>query len=150
MDLDEITKNHGLKFDKDGLCYLKAEGESLSLERSMDGHHFFFHALVGTPPIEKRKWIWELALSGNLFGKETGYGTLAFDASADALVLFDRMPLADLDEEGFLSRLGQFVHYLKHWKGVIANPSLFLSPDFSLASHMEGLIGDQNLEIIFA
>ena len=117
--LEELSKEISpiaVKLDNQGLCQITLNKSAVvALEKSSDNEGFYIYTAVGIIPQEKEKKISLDALSGNLFGKETGKASLGYVPNTNTLVLFRYILEEGLTYTAFRKLLEEFFAYLKIW-----------------------------------
>ena len=116
QDLKHQMGITSLELDAQGICRLVINNAVLvSLEQSLDSPGFYLYSVVGTVPPAKEKTISVQALSGNLFGKETGKANLGYLPDTNTLVLFEYIPEEGTTLVSFKKILEEFLAYLTVW-----------------------------------
>lgn len=123
MRLEEILKEYSrvkntgkLELNEMGVCRLYINNSLVvSLEKSLDGHGFYIYATIGSLPADKENQTILMALSGNLFGKETGRANIGFSEKTRSLILFEYFEETAMTFEAYLERFEKFVRYVSYW-----------------------------------
>lgn len=123
MHLEEVLREYGrrqglgkLELDDEGICRLMINKTStISFEESFTLAGFFMYAAVGVLTLEQEKETALMALSANLFGRETGRSYLGYDANTRALVLFEFVSSEGLTYARFQTYFEEFIHYMLYW-----------------------------------
>jgi hypothetical protein len=123
MKLEDILIQFGnikglgrLSLNPSGTCYLTINDSLIvSLEKSIRDNEFYLYSTVGQLPAGREKEFSLLALSGNLFGRETGHASLGYVPNSHSLVLFERFEEDATDIHSFCDRFGEFLSYLTYW-----------------------------------
>lgn len=88
----------------------------ISLESSLNGEDFYIYSVIGNVPLETQSEVALEALKANLFGRETGKSTLAFEEKTNSLILFKRAPFYGLESQQFTSIFDEFLAYRLFWE----------------------------------
>lgn len=105
-----------LSLNPTGTCYLTINDSLIvSFEKSIRGQEFYLYSTVGQLPPGREKEFSLMALSGNLFGKETGHASLGYVPDSHSLVLFERFEEDATDIHSFCNRFSEFLSYLTYW-----------------------------------
>lgn len=106
--------------DKTHSCLIKLkEGVSVQLEIDRPGDSLLFGIDVAdVPPGKYRENLFKEALRAN-GSPSPRYGTLAYSRKTGHLVLFERLPLKDLNGDKVAEFLKPFVMKAKVWKDAI-------------------------------
>ncbi|MBS4167580.1 type III secretion system chaperone [Parachlamydia sp. AcF125] len=123
MQLEEILLEYGrrkgigkLELNGEGICRLIINKTyTVSFEKSVFENGFFIYSSVGILPIDKEKELSIAALTGNLFGKETGKAQLGYEPNNRALVLFTFISQDGLNYSKFNSYFEEFIYYMLYW-----------------------------------
>jgi len=140
-----------LELDESGVCRLLINDSCVvSLEQSLDGQGFYLYATVGSIPLGQEKKFGMMALTGNLFGKETGKSSLGFAADSRSLVLFRYFDADTTDTHTFTQKLETFMQYLTYWMNKIEETAISGLQEVSLEKHIYDLQAHQKMKIFFA
>lgn len=123
MKLEDILIEFGnlkglgrLSLNSSGTCYLTINDTLIvSFEKSIRNNEFYLYSTIGPLPAGKEKEFCLMALSGNLFGKETGHASLGYEHNSHSLVLFERFEEDATDIHSFNNRFNEFLSYLTYW-----------------------------------
>lgn len=123
MDLESILLEYGklknlgkLHLDSHGVCTLLINDNFLiTFEKSLDKEGFFVYAAIGALPVGKEQELSLIALSGNLFGKETGRANIGYVEQSRSLVLFEYFDEDTIDYPHFSQRFNHFIQHLFYW-----------------------------------
>lgn len=123
MKLEDILIEFGnlkglgrLSLNPSGTCYLTINDSLIvSFEKSIRNNEFYLYSTIGTIPAGKEKEFCLMALSGNLFGRETGHASLGYVPNSHSLVLFERFEEDATDIHSFSDRFNEFLSYLTYW-----------------------------------
>lgn len=156
MKLEEILEEQakmmkmpGLRLDELGACHFVVnETTAVTIEKSLDGRSFYLHALVATVLAGEDESLFAELLEANLFGKETGAATLAYDAETRSVVLFQQFEEETTDYTQYQEALERFVGVCNHWKEKLIARTEKHEPHY-LNYQVRGLIGQQNLRVFF-
>lgn len=123
MKLEDILLEHGrrkncgrLELDPLGVCTLSINNKlTISLEKSLDGKGFYLYGVISTLSDSDLKEIAITALSGNLFGRETGAASLGYEPGTHSLILFEYLEEEKTDFTTYLTKFEQFISYFNYW-----------------------------------
>ena len=127
MELKELASAFAAKLGidgltvEDGVCALEIDGIPLQLAEMPDGKALVATAVVGTPPPEKTEAFLELLLEANtetLGSQDRALGKLH---DTGEVVLQWRIPIRDLELEGFCAELETFVNQVEQWRLALEN-----------------------------
>lgn len=157
MELETILKKYGeskgleqVEFDKTGVCRLIINNNFVvAWEKSLDGKGFFTYSIIGTIPVGEEKRLGLMALSGNLFGIETGRANLGYDSHTRSLVLFQYYEKENLDFSIYTDQFNEFIDYLSYWNQKLETSETPSFPDQRL-SEMSVLKSGKKMKIFFA
>lgn len=124
MKLDELVESYSrdqglVKPDATNGIYRFTINNSvvIALEGSTDQKGFFLYSVIGSLPPGRESEIALKALNGNLFGKETGKGSIGYDPVTNSLVLYEYFSEYHTDLDSFKLSFRSFVQYLVYWIG---------------------------------
>ena len=120
----------------------------LCLEAIEEEGCFFLFSSVCEIPKQGEVEALRSALSGNLFGKETGDAVLALHLDTDLLILFRRFEEATLRHEELMQGVQEFISLLRHWKEKIQRKSL--KESVALQTHFQNYEQPDAMKIFFA
>lgn len=121
IELEQAMGLPNLELNQEGICHLFLNKTALvSLERSPNKPGFYLYSTVGVVPKHLEASFCLEALSGNLFGRQTGGASLGYLPPSSTLILFEYMPEAGLSLATFRQRLEEFLAYLKMWHGKLS------------------------------
>lgn len=150
--LQHFTSKWGLKelpLEKDGVARLVYDPSLiLNFEPSLDNQGFFLYSSLGTVASQEEKLFFQEALTGNLFGSQTGKGCLGYLPSAHLLIYFAYYDLTFLAEAAFEEEVEQFCQYHFYW--VEKLEQLRKQKPLYLEDPMKGLQEKGKLKIFFA
>lgn len=114
--LSESEELGELKLDSNGICrILINENYLIAIERDLSEEKFFLYSNIGIIPGGFEGEIGLLALTGNLFGKETGNSHIGYVPQTRSLVLFQDFNEESTDFPTFQKTFREFVQYLVYW-----------------------------------
>jgi Tir chaperone protein (CesT) family len=131
MNLESILQDYGkeqnigkLQLDASGLCNLLVnETQIVTFEQSLSDEGFYVYSAIGAVPVGKELEYGQMALKGNLFGKETGRSSIGYVEQTRTLVLFEYFDNNGLKYMHFNERFNEFLQHLFYWKLKIQLPS---------------------------
>lgn len=117
--LKRIGDGQGLSdlcLDENNHCMLLFD-EKIVLNMDLDeaGKLLVIYAYIGEVPLECRDAVYQKALEGNFFWKETEGSTLGLDKQSQSLVLARAFELPLTNLTAFEDRLGVFVEVVEKW-----------------------------------
>lgn len=158
MKLLDLLKEYGsqkkigpLQLDDQDTCRLLLDQSTvISLENSMDGEGFYIYApvFIGAPEIVESLGL--EALSGNLFGRETGSASLGWHPESQQLILFQYLKTDLLDSTLFEKTMDSFIERLHYWSEKFEEESWESPEEFSMERHFESLPHHEEMKIFFA
>lgn len=144
---NEERSGDPLKLNTEGICrFYLIENLLVSLEKSVEDGGFYLYSVIGFVPPAKEKKMSIEALSGNLFGKDTGKACLGYIPESHTLILFQYIPGEGTDLPAFKRVLEEFSAYLKQWHEKLEQVET-LEEVVSSARHVSSTKG---LQIFFA
>lgn len=146
-EIQQLESVEDISRDEQGICRFIVNGSAMvAIEEAADGRGFYLYSVVGIVPAAREKSISVQALSGNLFGRETGNASLGYLPGSNMLVLFEYILLEGASAETFKGLLAQFLAYLKVWHEKLdTTPSSEMTLQHSLMAPRRG-----GLQIFFA
>lgn len=158
MKLEDLLSEYGTKkgigkfeLNETGICrFIVNETTVVSFEKSLDGKGFYIYAVVCTVPPEREKEIAVMALSGNLFRRETGEANLGYIPSSNTLVLFEYVEEYATTFPLFEKKFHEFTQYLAYWIAKIGTRSSLQLEEISLQKHVIDLPEHRKMKIFFA
>lgn len=149
MKLEELLQELDLPgngerpaLNDNGICTLVLNGSaSVSVEKSTDDQGFYLYSVVGVIPAAKEKKLVIEAMSGNLFGKETGKACLGYLPDSSILVLFQYIQEDGTNLSSFKHLLEEFLSYLNVWNQKLESSRSLeaLLPQSRMVSSAKGL-----------
>lgn len=140
--------NKEITINEQGVCRIAIdETMIIVLEKERSGQGFYIYATVGKISPSRAQQLSLEALTGNLFGKETGKANLGYEPSISQLVLFQHV-YHECDYHLLKDYLEKFLSYLKHWKKKIEQ--MEMEPNELHLPAPLTLSKANNLQIIFA
>lgn len=122
----------------------------LNFEESTDQQGFFAYASLGQiGEIEEKEALLE-ACSGNLFGNQTGKGSLGYMPSTQLLIYFEYFDKNYLELRTFEEDLELFCRYYVFWVGKLEAIQRRVYESLSLQEHLKGLKQQGKMKIFFA
>ena len=127
MELKELIPAFAAKLGieglaaEDGACALEIDGIPLQISETDAGRALVATAVVGSPPPEKTEAFLELLLEANtetLGSQDRALGKLH---DTGEVVLQWRIPIRDLELEGFCAELETFVNQVEQWRLALEN-----------------------------
>lgn len=116
---DDIQMQQPLAPNADGSYSLQLEpAVDISFRETSSGS-IMLHAFLGNMPQAKKENFLLLAMSANLFGRETGGSALGLDKEGKKIVLLNFLSQSATYRE-FHDALEDFVNYADAWSGEIA------------------------------
>ncbi|NGX42194.1 MAG: hypothetical protein K940chlam7_00471 [Chlamydiae bacterium] len=157
MTLEEILNQYSKKFqlgklelNKEGICHLVLNDSLfVALEKSLDGKGFYLYTTIGRASTAFEKALGLEALSGNLFGKETGHASLGYEPNTQTLVLFEYFS-EEITFEEFDLQLKRFAETDSYWMERLEEVSKQPLSKSSLQKHVKSLENYENMQIFFA
>lgn len=157
MALEDILHQYAKKYrlgklelDDEGICHLIVNDSIfLALEKSLDGQGFYHYTTIGKTSSSFEKEVGLEALSGNLFGKETGRACLGYEPSTQTLVLFEFFS-GTVSFEEYDLQLKKFVETARYWMNKVDEVAKQPLSKVSLQKHIQSLDNYENMQLFFA
>ena len=106
-----------LRLDEQGCARLRVDDTiDVNFEASANSHLLHVYCTLGPVPPTDRERCFEQLLAANLFGADTGGGTLAIDAAFGEIVLCTDIGNHGWTSELILSRLQRFIDAARGWQ----------------------------------
>lgn len=122
----------------------------LNFERAEDQQGFFVYTSVGQVAEFEEKEVLLEACCGNLFGNQTGKGSLGFWPGTRLLIYFEYFDATYLEVGPFEDQLNLFCEYHLFWVNKLAAIRSRLQESLSLHRHLQGLNERGQMKIFFA
>ena len=110
-----------LTVDDSGFCAVEIDGMLCNLQYIFDTHGVYFFGELGEIPENLLGKLAPDFLAANLFGLETGGGSLALEPESRQLIFGHSISLENMDAIRFEQILGNCVNYMEHWKKELAD-----------------------------
>lgn len=92
----------------------------VNIEYAREWDELYLYSPVGWSPDSELGEAGVMLLEANLFGNDTcGYAAFAYDDEEEAVVLWDRMKLAETTVDDFVARYYRFFKALSHWRATL-------------------------------
>lgn len=121
MTYDEILVEHSkkigvsLKPDETGLCTFQVEKKFLVCLEPNNLGSFFLFAPITSVTADNEARVMKTALAANLFGKDTGLASFAYDPNSKVLILCQRFDEEYLTFAFYEKQFSEFMRYMKFW-----------------------------------
>lgn len=142
QELGVLIKLPHLKPDEHESCLIRFEGDLLvQLEVHKSGASLLIGTDLGSVPVgayRENLFCEALKSNGLPFPR---YGMFAYSKQADHLILFDMLPLENLNGAKIAEFLAPFLEKAKLWKAAISKTELPASTSFSGATGGGGIFG---------
>lgn len=109
-----------LTADDSGFCAIEVDTIVCNLQYLFDTHALYIFAELGEIPTRLMGKLAPEFLSANLFGIETGGGTLALEKESRQLVFGYHTSLENMDQPRFNQILENCTNYMELWKQNLA------------------------------
>jgi hypothetical protein len=116
----DIQNEQPLAPNEDGSYSLQLEPALNVIFRETAGEAIMLYTALASMPKKKTEEFLLLAMSANLFGRETGGSALGLDSEAKKVVLLNFLPKS-INYNDFHDALEDFVNYADVWSVEIAN-----------------------------
>ncbi|GAB4228592.1 MAG: hypothetical protein Tsb0021_06090 [Chlamydiales bacterium] len=120
--VENLSNELGIKLhlNEYEMCHVHINEEHVvTIESSYDEEHFFLYAPIAVVGDNDFALIFD-AMTGNLFGLETGSASIGYDPRSHALVLFQKIHQQE-NPTVFISTFKQFINTLDYWKKKVEN-----------------------------
>ncbi len=109
-----------LRADDSGFCAIDADSIVCNMQYIFDTHALYIFGELGQIPARLMGKLAQEFLSANLFGIETGGGTLALEKQSRQLIFGYHTSLENIDPSRFEQILENCVNYMELWKENLA------------------------------
>ncbi len=109
-----------LKADDTGFCAINADNIVCNMQYIFDTHALYIFGELGEIPTHLMGKLAQEFLSANLFGIETGGGTLALEKESRQLIFGYHTFLENIDGPRFEQILENCINYMELWKENLA------------------------------
>ena len=109
-----------LKADDSGFCAIEADDIVCNMQYIFDTNSLYIFGELGEIPTHLLGRLAQEFLSANLFGIETGGGTLALEKESRQLIFGYLTSLENIDQTRFSQILENCVNYMELWKKNLA------------------------------
>lgn len=121
-EFGKSTRLAGLALDDQGTCQLEFDGRTtVNVEANDAGDALCLAVRLGPLPAEGKAAIYGRLLEANLFGRETGGGTLAVLPAEGLAAICRTLEIENLEVDEFADLLAEFVRHARRWEGQLAN-----------------------------
>lgn len=132
--IGELAQRAGLpalRLSSDGTASLEVDGTTrLHIEHDAPGNRLNLYTPLGAPPGNGREACFGRLLEANLFGMQTGGGSIAFHRPSNQLLLTRSMDLESTDITALESALEQMLRAVATVKALVDAPDIAESPGF--------------------